>query len=253
MTEVFAVIRAVERKFGQFVEYQAIRDYEMPDKYFGLIFAAFMDPQAIKAVPPSGLEMSVPVPYKERRERVGWEDIEWLLEAQDRDPSYGRGKARPMSGADKELKKDNVLFFRVMHSKKELDTPAPMTCKADPAVHQQDLVDFWEWGRSLPLKPIMRGKPIADQDLFEAPETDYLRLRAALRYASQLLGVSNPHEIHPDDPPRPAVNVGVYPEGAFTKKQAVRAPLTARPPPPSRTQHDPSARLKELFANKRVQ
>lgn len=92
----------------------------MPDKYFGLIFAAFQDPRSFKAVPPGGVEMAVVAPpasrlkHDEPSKLLGWDDIEEFLAPNDRDPKYvdtiGTGKNLSNKGAKK------MVYFRVAPS-----------------------------------------------------------------------------------------------------------------------------------------
>ncbi|KAH6913987.1 hypothetical protein BKA70DRAFT_1558010 [Coprinopsis sp. MPI-PUGE-AT-0042] len=204
MAEVLAVIREVERKFGSFVEYQAVRDYEMPDKYFGLIFAAFHDPRSFKAVPPGGIEMAVAAPptsrlkHDEPGKLLGWDDIEKYLEPKERDPKYVDPMSTSKNLSNKGMKR--MVYFRVAPSKKELDTPAPSTHKPNPELDRQDALTFLEWGRTLPLKPISSERQITDEEIAEGSEDlDHVRLRAALRWAARALGVPSPHEVSSED------------------------------------------------------
>ncbi|TFK23152.1 hypothetical protein FA15DRAFT_594770 [Coprinopsis marcescibilis] len=200
MVEVLAVIRAVERKFGQLFEYQVIRDYEMSDKYFGLVFASFQDSASLSRVPYDGIEMAVSVPFATVEDQpggVGWDDIAPFLEAKGHDPTF---TGRLPTKKEARLKKgDRMVYFRVGHAKKQLETAPSATLRLDTQTQRQNAIDFLEWGRTLPLKPIRADRPIAEEDLFEDSTLDNVRLRAALRYASQALGVRNPHEIYPED------------------------------------------------------
>lgn len=63
----------------------------MPDKPFGIIFAAFANSESFRLVPAQGIELAVPAPsYKARPGGPGWKDIERLLVPGKRDPDFDR-------------------------------------------------------------------------------------------------------------------------------------------------------------------
>lgn len=201
MVEVFAVLRAVEQKYGTIVEYVVSRDFEMPDKPFAMIFAAFADPASFKRVPITGIELAVPAPsYRPKPGGLGWDDIEGLLSEADRDPDYDRNHSFPLSDGSSQVQKH--IFVRVSVAKKEISfNPIPAPDVPTAEMQRQIAEKFVQWAETKkPLRPISNSLPISERELFGNSELDNVRLRVALRWAGRALGKRTSFETYNDAP-----------------------------------------------------
>ncbi|KAJ3541699.1 hypothetical protein NMY22_g3790 [Coprinellus aureogranulatus] len=197
MVEVFAVLRAVEEKYGTIVEYVVSKDFEMPEKPFAMIFAAFADPASFKLVPTTGVELAVPAPsYKPKPGGVGWDDIESLLSEADRDPDYDRKHSFPLGERAGQVQEH--IFVRVSPAKREISSnPFPVDEPPSPEMQRQVAEKFLQWAtENKPLRPIPSTRAITDRELFGSSELDNVRLRAAVRWVGAALGKRTPFETY---------------------------------------------------------
>ncbi|KAJ2924278.1 hypothetical protein H1R20_g12825, partial [Candolleomyces eurysporus] len=199
MVEVLAVLRTIEKKYGRIIEFHVTKDFEMPDRPFAMIFAAFADPASLKLVPSRGIELAIPAPeYEHQPGGPGWKDIEEYLDEADRDPQFDRDNDLNLFGPQGHVR--NHIYVRVSPSK--LSTfPTHIAEHEHPSPEKQRRIaeQFLRWGGTKPLEPISSERPIQDQELFGESSLDNVRMRAALRWAAKALNKRSPYEIYPDE------------------------------------------------------
>ncbi|KZT01233.1 uncharacterized protein LAESUDRAFT_763933 [Laetiporus sulphureus 93-53] len=85
MPELFAIIRALERKYGRIREYNVGRDYELPTHYVPFFWVHFHDLASEERIPwgPAILKVDVPIVDPARPGGVGLDDLDGLLRSQD--------------------------------------------------------------------------------------------------------------------------------------------------------------------------
>lgn len=106
VVDAWALLRAVERRYGKVVEahfikvsfakssdcllkQQYFQDYEMANKYQMHNYVVFLDPKSLKDIPNSGYTFYIPAPDMEDRPGgPGLDDISHLLESSDKDESF---------------------------------------------------------------------------------------------------------------------------------------------------------------------
>ncbi|EPQ55132.1 hypothetical protein GLOTRDRAFT_138789 [Gloeophyllum trabeum ATCC 11539] len=75
--QAFAILRAIERKYGPYRDYQFYRNYDSTEIYLNYLYVSFISPTVIERIDPKGETLEVPLPKYSRNTAggAGLEDI----------------------------------------------------------------------------------------------------------------------------------------------------------------------------------
>ncbi|CDO72629.1 hypothetical protein BN946_scf184985.g48 [Trametes cinnabarina] len=148
MPALFALVRGIEKRFGQVREFRVTRDYDISTSYAHFFIAEFKYPDAIERVPENGTHIKVEVPLvpRHRPGGVGLDELQGLLEADDWDPTLASGKQ--VIKALPSVEEERSMRTRVV----ELIVQRTKGYKADPREAQRSRhavpfgLAFYQWG-----------------------------------------------------------------------------------------------------------
>ncbi|KAF9464974.1 hypothetical protein BDZ94DRAFT_1320578 [Collybia nuda] len=237
--QAFAVIRAVERKYGAVNEYHVAKDFEVETRYQSIIHLQFKDAESFGRIPVNNSDTF----YVETPEAltqpggVGLDELELFLERQEymeeaRMPAFGRLMDSVLQTGRDEADSKSIISMecKITRSNSAFWTPSSspptMTSARDMTGR-----NFIKWGGFQTIKPIKKETLIVDEELFGPTTLDHVRMRRILRKWSALSGAPNPYECseNPDDNRTISHSiVGDLPQGA----QEARSDLSTWEPLP---------------------
>ncbi|KAH7927435.1 hypothetical protein BV22DRAFT_1193593 [Leucogyrophana mollusca] len=230
ISDAYAVIRGIERKFGRVREYRFMRDAEVSSTYQVVLWAAFVSPESFDRVPERGAKLEIPArPIDLAKEGgPGLEDLDGLLDSVQYD---GEVESRPgfQDATNKAQKEAGKRLLEVTVKRADSDLRfRPETPQLDMTKPKKIAFgySFMEWGGFYPLKPLYTESPFStpssevastqeQQAVNEEPLTqaateeplppDNPNMRLALNKWSQITGRPDPsfadsHNAHLPDP-----------------------------------------------------
>jgi hypothetical protein len=154
---------------------------------------------------------------------IGLDELEGLLERQERDKEVGIPTFKTVMNSVVQSEQDdeknkNFIEFTIQPSRMsillpmvehELTSPCNFLqlLESDfftqsPSPHQRRSLaeiatDFVNWGGFHEISPIENDTPLADEDLFGTSHIDHIRMRRAIRKWCNMTGLPNPYERTP--------------------------------------------------------
>ncbi|RDB25360.1 hypothetical protein Hypma_007614 [Hypsizygus marmoreus] len=204
--EGYAVMRALERKYGAIREFRLLRDYEVHSVYQNIVHVSFRDPETLKRIPETKETLSIVLPSIDLNSPggVGLDELESVLESQEYTddasiPAFGNVMDSVMQEDAEEgaEKTSNIVECTVERSKAPFYTPSAYT--GPNIVRRRSVIadSFIKWGGFYPLEPIPTETKITDSELFGTTNLDHVRMRRVLRAYCDQVGQLNPYEIYP--------------------------------------------------------
>ncbi|OBZ65078.1 hypothetical protein A0H81_14922 [Grifola frondosa] len=85
MSELFGMVRAIERKYGRVKEFHVARDSDTSELYMSHFWATFRDQESMNRVPTQSsiLQAEVPIANPDRPGGVGLDELQDVLQAED--------------------------------------------------------------------------------------------------------------------------------------------------------------------------
>ncbi|KAJ6593486.1 hypothetical protein B0H19DRAFT_1090555 [Mycena capillaripes] len=192
--DAFAIVRAVERRFGRVAEYRFYRDAETLNRYQFVAHFAFWDPASYARVPKKGstkLRVKVPPPITDPASGgVGLTDMVPFLEAQDWTENAAEVDANPEQETPTEGPR--VIQFMVDHSaarfQNGIELPGARMGRKRVALAAQ----FVRWGGFAAKEPVEKLPRITRSDLlFGGAKVDHPHMRHLLGLWKKL--TANPY------------------------------------------------------------
>ncbi|KIK36342.1 hypothetical protein CY34DRAFT_60891, partial [Suillus luteus UH-Slu-Lm8-n1] len=191
MVDAFAIIRAIERKFGRIREYRFLRDGEVSSEYQMLCWAAFHSVDSMSLVPEKGITMNVPAATQDAtipEGGPGLKDLQGLLDPKDVDSS-----SPSTYSTEDPSKQPRLIEINVQRAVNDLrfngdSKPLNLTKGRRIAIGHS----FYEWRGFYPLKPLHTSSPFTSPSEEPSPAPDHEQMRIALNKWSQILERPDP-------------------------------------------------------------
>ncbi|KAJ6589865.1 hypothetical protein DFH09DRAFT_1140294 [Mycena vulgaris] len=182
--DAFAIIRAVERRFGRVAEYRFHRDADCSARYQYIAYMAFWDPAAYARVPQGNVVLNVILPpvnqnTSELPGGIGLADITPVLDAQDWTDNNLADEVdgyfeQPTDGS-------RVIPVRVEHYagrfQKHKMLPPLSTMRSNHSLVSQ----FVHWGGFAPMTPAPKAHITRSDLLFGGAPVDHPHMRHLLQ------------------------------------------------------------------------
>ncbi|TFK74587.1 hypothetical protein BDN72DRAFT_833084 [Pluteus cervinus] len=206
----FAIVRAVEEKYGPVEEFKFPRDFEIPSKYQSRGWIVFKDPKSFERIPPNSEVLHIPAPDVDP-DQPGGISLNELLPLLEPRKRMQLRQDKPLADFSNFMgdilehaeeteasrnKSGKTISFRIERARSEHYTKGEDMPPSPPPEHVQRQFSeaFVNWGGFYKLKPIPSSTVITDEELFGESKLDHVRMRRALRKHAQLLGVPSPYE-----------------------------------------------------------
>ena len=226
LADAWALLRAVERKYGKVLEarffkvslqsdlteallkQRYLQDFEIQNEYIFDIHVLFLDPQSRQRISPLyGDTFYILVPIIENRPGgLGLDDVRHLLDSADIEDSFEFASTAPdptekVIGAKITRRMlficpFNFLFYKREKNSNFIDNVDFYTI-SNPNQHKTVLdysltLKFFSWGGFHKLEPIEASSNIKESDCFTEPHWKQLRMRTAQRWCLEKLRRFNP-------------------------------------------------------------
>ena len=226
LTEAFAILRGVERKYGKIREFKWMRDAEEQGLYQNVLWAAFWESGSLENVPRSGEMLYIPKPVRGRgggEGGIGFTELGDLILSTERvvqpeSDVNAMGKAVQLNNSN-----ENTLTIKVERARTSIFASLPSLLPYPPFSVSDKIFNpnpssvppqspskraaiahaLLDWGGFAPLSPIFKdGKSPYNVDLEdEGREVDREKLRKVLNKAATFVGRPDPSFAVPPPPP----------------------------------------------------
>ncbi|KAJ3514748.1 hypothetical protein NLJ89_g2191 [Agrocybe chaxingu] len=191
IADAYALIQAVERKYGKILEVHFLKDFEMVGQYQLFAWVVFMDPESLKRVPEEGFEFCVRASgVSKPTHEIGLEDVIPLTLTEEYDKNY-EFPTLPEDSAEAK----NYIGARINRDEKDY-----MDLSGSPHIYQntsrRTMEAFLRWGGFAPLEPIDPKRRIALSEIVGQTDLDQVHMRSALQVSADYTGLPNPGVIN---------------------------------------------------------
>ncbi|CAA7260547.1 unnamed protein product [Cyclocybe aegerita] len=191
IADAYALIQAVERKYGRILEVHFLKDFEMVEQYQLFAWVVFMDPDSLKRVPEEGVEFFVRTSgVSKSTYEIGLEDITPLTLTEE----YGKNYEFPTLPEDPAEAK-NYIGARINRDEKDY-----MDLSGQSHIYQntsrRTMEAFLRWGGFAPLEPIDPKRRITLSEIVGQTDLDQVHMRSALQVSADYTGLPNPGVIN---------------------------------------------------------
>ncbi|KAL9712044.1 hypothetical protein Ac2012v2_005120 [Leucoagaricus gongylophorus] len=200
MAEAFALIRAVEQKYGPVESFTFRKDAESPSIYQTKVGITFRKIESFNQLPtlPEVFHIRGPKLQSKRSRGIGGiglddinpfilGDVEFLT-------------ANQVSEMDRE---ERTIDFRIQRADRAHFSPSPFRPFSMPERKRKAIGSkMLQWGGFHPMKPINSTLPITDQDLTKET-VDHVYMRRTLRFWADYCKESNPFEFQSEETTKP--------------------------------------------------
>ncbi|KAJ8519940.1 hypothetical protein ONZ45_g3183 [Pleurotus djamor] len=208
MVDAFAVIRAIEQRYGTIREFSFTREYTSFNQYNGRIYLVFNSAESRTRIPQAGGTITIPAPREDTLEAQpggpSLSDIQGFLSPKDVSsdiPEFGNIlDAATSEESAKDTKKQRMIQVTLHHGRREFYTPSAVQFGMKRGTKEAAGRSMLNWGGFYPLQPIQKGSSLE----YGASTHDHLRMRRLLRKWSEFTEAPNPFEVSSVTPPAPA-------------------------------------------------
>ncbi|KAG1760601.1 hypothetical protein EDD22DRAFT_900537 [Suillus occidentalis] len=180
MVDAFAIIRAIERKFGRIREYRFLRDGEVSSEYQMLCWAAFQSEDSMSLVPEKGITLNVPAATQDPtipEGGPGLKDLQGLLDPKDVDSS-----SPSTFSAEDPSKQPRLIEINVQRAVNDLrfngdSRPLNLTKGKRVAIGHS----FYDWGEPSPAPDHEQMRIALNKwsQILERPDPSFAQMEAA--------------------------------------------------------------------------
>ncbi|KAG9221193.1 hypothetical protein CCMSSC00406_0007367 [Pleurotus cornucopiae] len=203
MVDAYAIIRAIEQKYGTLREYQFPREVGSPNVYTNQFYVVFKSPESHLKLPKSATEsITIPAPtpdtFESKPGGPSLADFHTLLDPKGVDtsneiPAFESIIDTAISeGGNQDAKPLRAISFSIFQARKEFHATTPW----EPYGLRRQLRfaigrSMLNWGGFYPLKPVLKGSSLE----YGVSDADQLRMRRLLRKWSDITQAPNPFEV----------------------------------------------------------
>ncbi|KAF8891788.1 hypothetical protein BD779DRAFT_1468710 [Infundibulicybe gibba] len=216
--DAFALIRGIEKKYGPIAEYRFYRDCEVNTAYQLVMHLTFVNESSYYKIPADADVLHIPAPPTHSKPGgIGLADIVDLLPRRSA-PSTSLDAPIPKFGSvmqnvlsDPAPGAPRTIDCRIQRYESGFYTPPALPPSGPPRRIRDDTArQLVNWGGFHSFPPIPRDTPLPSDILFPSSASspaaeekggegalEHVRMRRALRRASEFLGMPNPYELAP--------------------------------------------------------
>ncbi|KAI0764349.1 hypothetical protein BD413DRAFT_577168 [Trametes elegans] len=166
MPAFYAMVRAIEQRFGRVREYRVVRDSDQPTNYGGFFIVDLAEEGASQRLPEKSMNIRVEVPISPNRPGgVGLDELQDLLLPQDRDPTLTASQdgiysqpIRPFpvpAGSEVPTRTVELIVQRALN-RRAANAPGDQPVKRRMAENPEFGVAFARWGGFAPPEKMSR-------------------------------------------------------------------------------------------------
>ncbi|KAK2463125.1 hypothetical protein APHAL10511_004780 [Amanita phalloides] len=220
MRDAYAIIRAVERKYGLIKEFKFFRDGEVSTNYQSIVKVAFRNPESRKRIPEDAEELQVVLPPAVPLDQpggIGLADLEEYLETTESAitscidsnsttvPMLHKALADVIEESEEKAETETaerVITCRIQRAGASFYTSRHLSLYW-PSRREREAIarQLLNWGGFHDFSPLPANHPLPNEDFFNGSQLEHFRMRCCLRSASELLEMPNPYEVSPKSVP----------------------------------------------------